>query len=452
MKFATFLIYSFLLVFLSCLSKPVSSDEVTVQEESLGQILTFENGAPMTTLSNGKTIPLVGLGVGNTQHYLVPLLVASGVQDNKRVRLIDTTHASDNERLIAEGINQGMKRFPDGEDKVTIHVVTKVWYTHLGYERTKLSVKNSFENLKAAIDNDRVDLKVHVLINWPRCYNYIEWMNCEEDENALSDEVKSVGPAPHKSKKDAWQSSWKALEDLYESQEYGSIESIGVSNFNMMDMQEFLTFARVMPHLLQINVWSLLYDPILIDFCQQQGIHVQAFNVMSIITVEPEKAPHAYHHLQRIAQDLSEDLPDELTPAQVVLAWLIQHGVSVIPRTSRLSRLEENSAVALTAVPEMSDYQVETVAHCVEAYLSGDDIESDLHISLTFEAQTRDLMLFWKRHDGTEVHVAYIQKGESFNETTYPKHNYVVYDALNKDSYVKYQVQGRMGEHQTIPF
>merc|ERR1712154_50121 len=103
---------------------------------------------------------------------------------------------------------------------------------------------------------------------------------------------------------------------------------------------------------------------------------MQVYNVMSGIVTNPEKAPKAYHHLMKVSTELTsavlsengEDALnelgiDELSPAQAVLAWLIQHGVSVIPRTSRLSRLSENSAMTLSNVPELTDLQVETVAH-----------------------------------------------------------------------------------------
>jgi diketogulonate reductase-like aldo/keto reductase len=404
---------------------------------------------PVAKLSNDKKLPLVGLGVGNLQHYMVPLMVAGAMQDDKMTRLFDTSHISDNENLVADGINQGIERMGGEARRVTIHVVTKVWYTYLGYERTKISIRESFESLKEAMDNPRVDLKVHILLHWPRCYDNISWMSCSEDEARMPDRVRNAGPPPHEDKSNAWKGSWKALEEAYLGDVF-PIESIGVANFHLKDMEDLEEFAVVQPHILQLNVWSLLYDPLLIDFCHKRGVHVQVYNVMNGILTDPEKAPNAFHHLQKVASELSEDMPEEVSPAQAILAWLMQHGVSVIPRTSRLSRLLENSAVVLASVPELSDSQVETVAHAVEAFLSGDDLDEDIHVKVTFHATTKDTFLYWNRHDGGEIKVAFIRKGESFNETTYPNHSFRLYDARNKDHFIEYKVTAKFGEHEHV--
>ena len=412
--------------------------------------IALEQGVPVVILSNRNALPLVGLGVGNLQHYMVPLMVASAVQDDKKTRMFDTSHISDNEHLLAEGINQGLERLNKSSgEKITIHVVTKVWYTYLGYERTKLSIKESFESLKETTSNPKVDLKVHILLHWPRCYDNISWMSCEEDEARMPEHVRQAGPPPHKDKENAWKGSWKALEEAYLADEF-AIESIGVANFHLKDLEELNKFAKVEPHVLQINVWSLLYDPMLIDHCHRNKIHVQVYNVMSGILTEPEKAPNAYHHLQKIASDLSEGMTEEISPAQVVLAWLMQHGVSLVPRTSRLSRLQENSAVSLAGVPELSDLQVETVAHAVEAFLSQNDLEEDIHVKVTFHATTMDTFLYWTAPDGGEVQIALIPKGETFNETTYPNHNFRLYNARNKDHFIDYKVGAKFGEHEDV--
>jgi diketogulonate reductase-like aldo/keto reductase len=56
-----------------------------------------------------------------------------------------------------------------------VKILTKVWYTHLGYERTKHSVYQSLTNL----GRDSIDI---VILHWPRCNDEIEWMNCDAEE------------------------------------------------------------------------------------------------------------------------------------------------------------------------------------------------------------------------------------------------------------------------------
>jgi len=428
---------------------PSGATKAMGPQAKIGSIITFEEGIPLVHLANNNLIPLVGFGVGNLQRERIPKMVAEAIQDDNKSRLIDTSHASDNEELVALGILRGVEKMnlPKGK-KLKVHVVTKVWYTHLGYDRTKLSVEESLKALKPVIDSDKVDLQLHILLHWPRCFDNIPWMNCEKDEEDLPQHVKDAGPAPHENP-DAWKDSWKYLEDLYLSESF-PITSIGISNFHLHDVEKMDAFARIHPHILQVNIWSLLYDPNLIDYCHKHRIHVQVFNAMHGTIMQPENAPRAYNHVQKVAFDIAEQAGlDYVTPAQVILAWLIQHGVSIIPRTSRMDRLAENSAVTLAKIPALTDHQVETIAHAVEAYLSGDDLKQDIHVSVTFHAVSKDIMVYWRTHED-EIRLAHVKKGESFKETTYPNHVYRTYDAQNKDIFKDHTVSAQFGDHEEI--
>jgi hypothetical protein len=236
---------------------------------------------------------------------------------------------------------------------------------------------------------------------------------------------------------------------MYLSENY-PIASIGVSNFHLHDIEMMESFARIHPHILQVNLWSLLYDSLLVEYCHKHRIHVQVYNAMAGTVSKPEAAPRAYHHIQKVAYEISDEIDYNMTPAQVILAWLIQHGVSVIPRTSRLGRLNENSAVALASIPAFTDLQVETVAHAVEAYLSGDDLAQDIHVNISFHAVSQDIMLYWRGKQGQEVRIAHIREGETFDETTYPNHKFRTYLASNKDVFIDHDVKANFGDHKHI--
>jgi diketogulonate reductase-like aldo/keto reductase len=432
-------------------SKPAPSGATAAMgpDAQVGSIITFEGGIPLAHLANNNKIPLVGIGVGNLQHEIIPKIVAEAIQDDKKSRLIDTAHASYNEELVALGILRGLGRLELGDDeKLQVHIVTKVWYTHLGYERTKLSVQESLQALAPVLENAKLDIRLHILLHWPRCFDNIPWMHCEQDEAELPEYIKAAGPNPNENPENAWKESWKLLEDIYLSDEF-PVASIGVSNFHLNDIEKMDTFARIHPHILQVNVWSLLYDAHLIEYCHKHRIHVQVYNAMQSTILQPETAPRAYHHIQKVALEISNQTDMDLTPAQAVLAWLIQHGVSVIPKTSKIHRLAENSAVALSSIPAFTDLQVETLAHAVEAYLSGDDLAKDIHVSVTFHAVSKDIMLYWLG-SANEVRIALIRKGQSFNETTYPNHSYRTYDALNKDVFVDHSISANFGDHEHI--
>ena len=142
-------------------------------------------------------IEFTGLGIGNLQHDRIEPVVKEAVGEG--IRLIDTAFASRNEHILAKALKSA------GEPGDDVNVLTKVWYTHLGYERTKLSVKESAANLGGKYPDI-------VILHWPRCNDAIEWMNCAGEEQALPEAVKKAGPPPSK---DSWKESWRALEEMY---------------------------------------------------------------------------------------------------------------------------------------------------------------------------------------------------------------------------------------------
>lgn len=140
-------------------SAPSGARKATRSDAQVGNQVAFQNGILMAHLSDNQKIPLVGVGVDRSPKEYVGAIVAEAIQDNRRSRLIDTTHVSGNEELIAEGILAGLDKLglEDGE-KVEIHFLTTVWYTHLGYEFTKRSVEDSMMALQSILKNDKVDL------------------------------------------------------------------------------------------------------------------------------------------------------------------------------------------------------------------------------------------------------------------------------------------------------
>jgi diketogulonate reductase-like aldo/keto reductase len=428
---------------------------------------------PTTKLSNGVNFPLVGVGVGNMNPRVVPAIISHGLKDDRNIRLIDTAHVSQNEFLVAKGIVEGVDRLvgttasdaatTHSGEKFEVHVTTKIWYTHLGYDRTLLAIKDSLHNFQEAIDHPNVDLKLHVLLHWPRCYEKIPWMDCSGEEANLPSEVKQAGPAPHLDPQNAWKGSWKALEEVL-TDPTNAVASIGVSNFHRKELEELTSIAKILPHIVETDTWSLLYDPLLIEFCHKKGIHIIAYHLMQGVISKAREAPFATHHLLSVANDitkemrskglLSEDSTD-ITAAQVVLAWLVQHSISVIPMTTDLYHLRENSATALTEIPPMDDSKVRVVAQSVEALISGEDLTEDAFVTLTFHAKSKDVFLYW--HDpefGGEIEVAKIQKGKSFEEASHPGHQFRIYyddsENVEDEKMELFTVSGNYGEHRHI--
>lgn len=388
-----------------------------------------------TTLSNGKEFPLLGMGVGNLQRDRIVDMMDAGAQVG--LRLVDTSHASQNEALIKQAIDKQSKT------GAVFHVVTKVWYTHLGYERTKLSVRESLNELVGDNSNhlrSSSNVKIHILLHWPRCRTDISWMDCEGEEERLPQTVKNAGPPPHLDKDHAYLESWRALEDLYE--ENSVIESIGVSNFNRKDLEKLMEYSRITPHILQGNVWEFSFDPYLVKYCKDHDIHFQAYNVMNGILSQASKAPNAYRSLLHVGQELG----NVTTPAQVVLCWLMQQDVSVIPRTSSMDHLRQNAAA--NTCPTLTDKQRNVVNSAVGALLRGVDLNPP---KATFVNSNQVVHLFWSHHHESgeeEVPVKeHLQPGETFNTDTYPGHVFVAYDE-SKVNRKEYQISAYYGDSE----
>ena len=168
-------------------------------------------------LASGSSIPLLGAGIGNLPHEEITQVIHN--QLDAGVRLIDTARASNNEKILAQAVagydSHAGRALRGGGTVDPLHVVTKVWYTHLGYERTKLSVEDSLADLQLATSStgsSHRQIYVHMLLHWPRCNDDIEWMNCEEEEWSLPARIKEAGPPPHLNTDTAFLDSWRALE------------------------------------------------------------------------------------------------------------------------------------------------------------------------------------------------------------------------------------------------
>ena len=144
---------------------------------------TLEDGRLTVTLNNRRKMALVGLGIGNMPEHQIETSVLKAIDSG--IRLIDTAHSSGTEHVLGkhEVLSPLLHRMTDQD---TVTVITKVWYTHLGYERTKLSVMESMKRMgRGSVEA--------VLLHWPKCDTERNtWMKCEADEKSLADHVKEV--------------------------------------------------------------------------------------------------------------------------------------------------------------------------------------------------------------------------------------------------------------------
>ena len=197
-------------------------------------------------------------------------------------------------------------------------------------------------------------------------------------------------------------------------------------------------------------MWSYIFDPHLVDYCKQNNIVFQAFNVVNGVFYDRdfEDAPNAILALNDIKDDLSSQRGGNYTLPQIVFKWLVQNDVSVIPRTSSAERLAENSASAIALMPPLSRQEQETVKSAVAALLSKEDMKPPLAEWIN-RAEKGVMNIFWVHAEtGEEVPVKEsLAPGESYNAYTQRGHKFVVYHEGTK-AREEMIVHAQHGQHQ----
>lgn len=233
-----------------------------------------------TTFHNGIKMPLLGLGVYDMHNAEAEKAVEDALEIG--YRLIDTASLYRNEKEIGNAIRKS------SVPREEIFVTTKLGNGDQGFEST----------LKA------FDISMNLLnIDYIDCY-LVHW------------------PIRGKRKE-----SWLALEKLYAEKR---VRSIGVANYLIPFLEELSSYATEVPVLNQVEFSPYLYIKDLMEYCQQRNIQLQSYTplVRGKKFNDPRLLAIAARHVK--------------SPAQIILRWNMEHGVSAIPKSSNKNRLQEN--------------------------------------------------------------------------------------------------------------
>lgn len=232
-------------------------------------------------LNNGVEMPVLGFGVYQVEETVCEQCVCDAIAAG--YRSIDTASAYLNERAVGRAIRRS------GVPREELFITTKLWVQDAGYESTKRALAKSLERLQL----DYLDL---YLIHQPFGDVY---------------------------------GSWRAMEELYRE---GAVRAIGVSNFQPDRLVDLILHNEVVPAVNQVETHP---------FCQQ----TEAAAVMASEGVQIESwAPFAEGRNNLFGNGTLVSLAAKYrkSVAQVVLRWLIQRGVVVIPKSVRPERMAEN--------------------------------------------------------------------------------------------------------------
>lgn len=307
-----------------------------------------------------------------------------------------------------------------------------MWHTYLGYERTKISVRESLKDLDP-------NKRVTILLNFPRCP--LVATDCETEEKGVPKYVKDAGSSPLLNT-NAFVDSWRSLEDIYMKEE--RVVAIGVANFDMSDWNTLIRSCRIVPHIHQGSVRNVFYESDMMGMLNEYNVLYQANDVMSTIVKKVDELPNVKHYFEVVAREMEVE-----SYVTLILAWFLQHRIAVLVKSSDERHLEMNSPVLVHEVKMMGDRARDVADLLVHAFQGEDAIEHTEGVDATFINQlTKPVQVFWQGEEGERNLVAkFINAGEESELKTHPGHKFVVVgeDGVDLKSF---QVSADYGEKE----
>ncbi|MBT9139336.1 MAG: Glyoxal reductase [Syntrophomonadaceae bacterium] len=236
-------------------------------------------------LNNGVKMPILGLGVFQIpDHEQCEKCVLDAIEVG--YRLIDTAQGYGNEVAVGKAVKKC------GIAREELFVTTKIWISTSGYENARKSIEGSLERLNF----DYLDL---LLIHQPFNDYY---------------------------------GTYRAMQELYKE---GKLRAIGVSNFYPDRLIDLIKYNEVVPAVNQVETHPFNQQIKAHGIMKKYGVQIQAW------------APFAEGKNNLFGDEILKSVGDKYNKsnAQVALRFLIQRGVSVIPKTINKDRMIQNMDV-----------------------------------------------------------------------------------------------------------
>lgn len=236
------------------------------------------------TLNNGLKMPILGFGVFQIPKEDTEKCVLDAIEVG--YRLFDTAQSYGNERAVGNAIKAS------GLDRSEFFITTKLWISEMGYEKAKKSIEGSLERLQM----DYLDL---LLIHQPFGDYY---------------------------------GTYRAMEELYNE---GKLKAIGVSNFYSDRLIDLIKFNKVIPMVNQVETHPFHQQVEANEIMKKYGVQIQAWAPFA----EGKNDLFGNETLVEIGKKYNK------SAAQVTLRYLIQRGISVLPKSVKKERMQQNFEV-----------------------------------------------------------------------------------------------------------
>ncbi|MBM3169050.1 MAG: aldo/keto reductase [Bacteroidetes bacterium] len=278
--------------------------------------------------TNGDALPILGLGTWKSQPGEVRKAVFWAIKSG--YRHLDCASIYQNEKEVGQGIADAM-----AEGLVKRHelfVTSKLWNSSHRYEDVHPALEKTLTDLRL----DYLDL---YLVHWPICYKPGVVFATQREEYYTYQDV-------------PLSQTWEAMQVQKQS---GLAKHIGVSNFNQAKLRELLALSGEHPEMNQIEMHPFLPQENLVSFCRQHQILLTAYSPLG----SPDsRAERHQNDPKLLTNPIVEEIAQkhQVTCGQILLAWSIQRGIAVIPKSVNPQRIKENlEAASLTLSKEDLD-------------------------------------------------------------------------------------------------
>jgi len=262
----------------------------------------------MKTKNNGIKMPALGFGT------LIPdpVLTISATLNALKAgfRHFDCAERYRNETEVGQALATGIATL--GIKREEIYLTTKLWNTNHRPERVAPAFEESLKRLQV----DYLDL---YLIHTPFAFQPGDEQDPRDDKGRV---IYDRGVT--------LEETWAAMEALVDS---GKCRAIGLSDISLEQLKPIYESARIKPSVIQVESHPYLPETELLEFCKEKGITFLAFAPLGH-GIRPGIIDNPY--VVKVALQVGK------TPAQVLLAWAVQRGTSLLTTPKTAARAHEN--------------------------------------------------------------------------------------------------------------
>eukprot|EP00291_Cryptomonas_curvata_P028098 CAMPEP_0172211824 /NCGR_PEP_ID=MMETSP1050-20130122/36628_1 /TAXON_ID=233186 /ORGANISM="Cryptomonas curvata, Strain CCAP979/52" /LENGTH=673 /DNA_ID=CAMNT_0012892341 /DNA_START=9 /DNA_END=2031 /DNA_ORIENTATION=+ len=276
-------------------------------------------------LSSGDRMPAVGYGLWKVSKDVCAAKVVEAVRAG--YRLFDSACDYGNEQQTGAGLKEALASGLVRREE--LFVTSKLWNTYHRREHVRAACLKTLADLGL----EYLDL---YLIHFPIPLKFVPF-----DERYPPEWVSMSTAGAPRMEEDAvpYRETWEAMEQLVDE---GLVRNIGACNIGTLMLRDVLSYARIKPAVLQVELHPQLTQDKLLRFCRERGVAVTAFSsfggtgYVEMGMAAPDDSVLGSPVVRAIADRVGK------TPAQVVLRWAVQRGTAVIPKTLTPSRMAEN--------------------------------------------------------------------------------------------------------------